>query len=270
MNAGRAPGQDLPDRNDRTDLPRGSRLLDVVAVMDRLRSPGGCPWDAEQTHASLVKYLLEEAYEVADSVGHGDRAALREELGDVLLQVVFHARIAEEDPDQPWDIDDVADGLVHKLVRRHPHVFSDTEVRDADEVSANWDRIKAREKGRVSVTEGVPMAQPALSLYATLWGRAERGGLDLQPVPVPPKPVPAEPVPPDPDATEPAPPEGGATGVLGSAAAARDIGMRLAALVRQAVSNGVDPEAALRDQARDLRERILQQEAEESPGDPRG
>lgn len=265
MSAGRTPGPDLPDLPDRTDLPRGSRLLDVVAVMDRLRSPGGCPWDARQTHASLVKYLLEEAYEVADSVGHGDRAALREELGDVLLQVVFHARIAEEDPDQPWDIDDVADGLVHKLVRRHPHVFSDTEVRDADEVSANWDRIKAREKGRVSVTEGVPMAQPALSLYATLWGRAERGGLVLQPVPVPPKPVPAEP-----DATEPAPPEADAVGAQESAATARDIGLRLAALVCEAVSNGVDPEAALRDQARDLRERILHQEAEESPGDPRG
>lgn len=216
--------------------PTGSRLLDVVAVMDRLRSPDGCPWDAEQTHASLVKYLLEEAYEVEESVAQGDRAALREELGDVLLQVVFHARIAQEDPEQPWDIDDVADGLVAKLVRRHPHVFADLEVRDADEVSSNWEKIKAREKGRSSVTEGVPMAQPALSLYATLWGRAQRGGLP-------------------PDVARPDPDSG----------AARDIGSRLADLVREAVDRGVDPEAALRSQARDLRERILDAEAR-APG----
>ena len=106
------------------DLP-GARLLDLVAVMDRLRSPGGCPWDAEQTHASLLPYLLEETHEVIEAVERDDRAQLAEELGDLLLQVVFHARVAQEDPQQPFDIDDVAAGIVAKLVRRHPHVFAD-------------------------------------------------------------------------------------------------------------------------------------------------
>ena len=144
------------------DLP-GAHLLDLVAVMDRLRSPGGCPWDAEQTHESLVEYLVEEAYETVEAIETGDDAALREELGDVLLQVAFHARIAEE-RDDPWSIDDVADGITAKLVRRHPHVFSDHVVRDADEVEANWRRLKAEEKGRESVTDGIPLALPALVL----------------------------------------------------------------------------------------------------------
>ena len=105
--------------------PPGARLLDVVAVMDRLRSPGGCPWDAEQTHASLAPYLLEEAYELHDAIEADDVELLREELGDVLLQVAFHARLAEElAEDERWSIDDVAGDLVAKLVRRHPHVFA--------------------------------------------------------------------------------------------------------------------------------------------------
>jgi len=111
------------------DAP-GARLLDVVATMDRLRSPGGCPWDAEQTHDSLAPYLLEEAYEAFQAIEDDDSAALREELGDVLLQVAFHSRLAEErdEPDR-WTIDDVAAGLVDKLVRRHPHVFGDVGTR---------------------------------------------------------------------------------------------------------------------------------------------
>ena len=152
------------------DLP-GAHLLDLVDVMNRLRSPGGCPWDAEQTHASLVKYLLEEAYEAVETIEDGDpltpgpgRDALREELGDVLLQVMFHARIAEEHPEDPFSVDDVADGIVAKLIRRHPHVFGDVEVAAAEEVAANWERNKAEEKQRESVTEGVPMTQPALAL----------------------------------------------------------------------------------------------------------
>jgi XTP/dITP diphosphohydrolase len=101
----------------------GDGVRDLVATMDRLRSPGGCPWDAQQTHASLVPYALEEAYEVAEAIEGGDRADLREELGDLLLQVVFHARIAQEHPTEPFDLDDVARGITAKLVRRHPHVF---------------------------------------------------------------------------------------------------------------------------------------------------
>ena len=131
----------------------GRRFLDLVEVMDRLRSPGGCPWDAEQTHASLVKYLLEEAYETAEAIEDGDEAALREELGDVLLQVVFHSRIAAERPDG-WSIDDVANDIVEKLVRRHPHVFGSASATTARDVESNWERLKAAEKGRTSAVDG--------------------------------------------------------------------------------------------------------------------
>ena len=155
------------------DAPRhGLRLLEVAAVMDRLRSPGGCPWDAEQTHASLMPYLLEEAYEAYEALEDGNADALREELGDLLLQVVFHARLAEEG-DRPWSVDDVAGDLVAKLVRRHPHVFAGAS---ADDLEGSWEALKAAEKGRTSVTEGVPLGQPALSLAAKLQRRAERLG----------------------------------------------------------------------------------------------
>jgi XTP/dITP diphosphohydrolase len=156
---------------------RGERFLDLVEVMDRLRSPGGCPWDAEQSHATLVKYLLEEAYETAEAIEDGDDAALREELGDVLLQVVFHARIAEET--EGFDIDDVAAGIADKLVRRHPHVFAGAKADTAGDVEANWEALKAKEKGRTSAADGVPMAQPALALAAALVGRAAKAGLDV-------------------------------------------------------------------------------------------
>jgi XTP/dITP diphosphohydrolase len=154
------------------DVP-GARLLDVVATMDRLRSPGGCPWDAEQTHDSLAPYLLEEAYEAFQAIEDEDGDALREELGDVLLQVAFHARLAEEAGDgERWTIDDVAAGLVDKLVRRHPHVFGDRTVSGADEVVANWDAIKAAERAGKSSVAGVPMAAAALTLAATLQRKA--------------------------------------------------------------------------------------------------
>ena len=152
------------------DLP-GSHLLDVVAVMDRLRSPGGCPWDAEQTHASLKKHLLEEAYEAYEALEQDDLDGLREELGDVLLQVVFHARLAQE-AERPWSVDDVADGLVAKLVRRHPHVFAGAP---ADDLEGSWERVKAAE-GRTSPWRGVPLGQPALALAAALQRRAARAG----------------------------------------------------------------------------------------------
>jgi XTP/dITP diphosphohydrolase len=147
-----------------TGVPRpGERVLDLVAVMDRLRSPGGCPWDARQTHASLVEYLIEEAYETVEAIEEADRDLLREELGDLLLQVVFHARIAAEDAADPWTIDDVADGIISKLVRRHPHVFGDARADTAEQVEANWHALKAAEKGRESVTDGIPAALPALT-----------------------------------------------------------------------------------------------------------
>jgi len=144
------------------DLP-GARLLDLVAVMDRLRSPGGCPWDAEQTHESLAPFLLEETHEVIEAVETGDREHLQEELGDLLLQIAFHARLAEEHPDTPFDIDDVAGGIVAKLVRRHPHVFADADAATPGEVERNWERLKAEEKQREGVFDGIPATLPALA-----------------------------------------------------------------------------------------------------------
>src|SRR5919198_2822751 len=124
-----------------TPRPPGAGLLDAAAVMDRLRSPGGCPWDAEQTHESLRQYLVEECFELLEAIEEGDRAALREELGDVLLQVLFHARVAAEDAADPFDVDEVADALVDKLVGRHPHVFAggDPAVRDARSQERRWE-----------------------------------------------------------------------------------------------------------------------------------
>ena len=152
-------------------------LRELVAVMDRLRSPGGCSWDAQQTHASLVPFLLEEAHELAEAVDADDRAGLREELGDVLLQVVFHARVAQEHADDPFDIDDVARDVAAKLVRRHPHVFTDA-VAPADS-HVQWDRIKKVEKGRESALDGVPASLPALARAQKIAARATRAGLDV-------------------------------------------------------------------------------------------
>lgn len=155
---------------------RGAHLLDLVAVMDRLRSPGGCPWDAEQTHESLVEYLLEEAYETVEAIETGGDSDLREELGDLLLQIVFHARIGQEH-DWPWGIDEVADGIVDKLVARHPHVFGDDVATSADQVEETWGRRKLVEKGRSSVTDGVPLALPSPVLAAKLLTRASSLGV---------------------------------------------------------------------------------------------
>ena len=169
----------------RTERPGGAGLLDAVAVMDRLRSPGGCPWDAEQTHDSLRQYLVEECFELLEAIEDGNRAALREELGDVLLQVLFHARVAEEDPDDPFSVDDVAAELVAKLVGRHPHVFAggDPAVRDASTQELRWEELKQEEKRRESSVDGVASGQPALALAAKLVSRTARAGLpgDLLP-----------------------------------------------------------------------------------------
>jgi len=125
---------------------QGSQLQRLVEVMNTLRSPGGCPWDAEQTHESLLKYLLEESYEFVDAVQSDNRVDMREELGDVLLQVYFHARMAQEHPTDPFSIEDVAQGIADKLIRRHPHVFAGVEVRDSQEVLENWEEIKKKER----------------------------------------------------------------------------------------------------------------------------
>ena len=157
--------------------PVGSRLLDLVRVMQRLRAPDGCPWDREQDHATLARYAVEEVYELLDAIDGGEPAAITEELGDVLLQVVFHAQIAADSGG--FTIDDVAGGIVDKLVRRHPHVFSDTTVADADEVVANWETLKAEEKPeRTGPFDGVAVAQPALSYSEQLQRRAAKVGFD--------------------------------------------------------------------------------------------
>ncbi|MFK5633304.1 MULTISPECIES: MazG family protein [unclassified Ornithinimicrobium] len=163
----------------------GARLLDAVAVMDRLRAPGGCPWDAAQTHASLTPYLLEEVHEAVEALEvlddpAADRSHALEELGDVLLQVLFHARVAAEHEDDPFDVDDVAAGLVDKLVRRHPHVFADVEAADPAEVEDNWEQIKARENlgkpGRQHALDGIPEGMPELARAVKVASRLGRGG----------------------------------------------------------------------------------------------
>ena len=156
----------------------GRALLDLVRVMARLRGPGGCPWDAEQTHASLARHLLEETHEALAAIDAGDGEAVRDELGDVLLQVVFHAQIAADGG--AWDIDDVAEGLVAKLVRRHPHVFGEVEVSGADEVLVNWERIKDDEKGGDArdLQDDIPASLPALARASKVQRRAAGHGFD--------------------------------------------------------------------------------------------
>jgi XTP/dITP diphosphohydrolase len=199
------------------DLP-GARLLDLVQVMDRIRAE--CPWSSRQTHKGLAKYGIEEAYELVEAIEEGDREELREELGDVLLQVVFHSRIAQEDPDEPFSIDDVAGGIVTKLIHRHPHVFGDETASTPEEVKQHWLRTKAVEKQRESVTDGVPLGQPGLALAAKLASRVRTAGLD---VPLP---------------------------------KGEGIGYELLALAARAEADGEDPEAALRAAARAYRDAV--------------
>ncbi|MFJ2742631.1 nucleoside triphosphate pyrophosphohydrolase [Streptomyces sp. NPDC087440] len=223
------------------DLP-GARLLDLVQVMDRIRR--ACPWSSQQTHKGLAKYGIEEAYELVEAIEAGDRTELREELGDVLLQVVFHARIAEdatgedasgedasgeegEEEEGPFSIDDVAATLIDKLIHRHPHVFGDETAETPADVKATWLRTKAVEKQRTSVTEGIPLGQPALALAAKLSSRVRSGGIDA---PLPPG-------------------DGG-------------IGYQLLALAARAEADGIDPETALRAAARVYRDAILAAEGQ--------
>jgi MazG family protein len=155
----------------------GRRLLDLVKVMARLRGPGGCPWDHEQTHATLARHLLEETHELLDAIDGDASDDIRDELGDLLLQVVFHAQIAADDG--RWDVDDVAQGLIAKLIHRHPHVFGDVEVSGADEVLINWEKLKAEEgrEPRDRLDDGIPEALPALARAAKVQRRADAAGL---------------------------------------------------------------------------------------------
>jgi XTP/dITP diphosphohydrolase len=226
----------------------GAAVLELVEVMDRLRRE--CPWDAKQTHQSLAPYLLEESYETLDALDRGDLTHLREELGDLLLQVVFHARVAAERTDGTgFDIDDVAAGIAAKLVRRHPHVFADVTVNDADEVRRNWNAIKAAERaaggdGPGSALDGVPMGQPALSLAAQLQRRAEAAGApgELAELPV------DEVVDRD---------HGQGDGTVS------ELGAELFALVTRARAAGLNPEIELRHAARVFSDRVRAWESPE-------
>jgi XTP/dITP diphosphohydrolase len=199
-------------------------LLELVAVMDRLRRE--CPWDQQQTHGSLAPYLLEEAHEVLEALDAGDRSALREELGDLLLQVLFHARIAAEHPEEPWDLDAVAADARDKMVRRHPHVFAGRSVDGVDEVALNWEEVKAAEKVRASVLDGVPPALPALARADKVLARLDRAGYQ--------------------------PAAGQVETRDDRSKAEREIGAALLNQVRAARAAGVDAEGALRRTLRDL------------------
>ncbi|MFD4998811.1 nucleoside triphosphate pyrophosphohydrolase [Streptomyces buecherae] len=226
--SGRAAVPDLELLPGSYDLP-GARLLDLVQIMDQIRL--ACPWSSQRTHQDLAKYGIEEAYELVEAIEAGDRDELREELGDVLLQVVFHARIAQDDPAEPFGIDDVAATIVDKLIRRHPHIFGDASARTPEEVKELWLRTKAVEKQRTSVTEGVPLGQPALALAAKLALRARKAGISALP-------------------------DG------------PGVGYELLALAARAEAAGTDPETALRAAARTYRDAI--RAAEESDAQASG
>ena len=210
-----------------------SELIRLREVMDKLRSPGGCPWDAEQDHTSLLKYLLEESYEFIESVENNDRDAMQEELGDLLLQVYFHSRMAEEDAKQPFNIEDVAKSVADKLIRRHPHVFAGEVVDSSAVVLENWEKQKAAEKGRTSAIDGVPLAQPALPLATKVLYRLKKLNYDLSV---------SEPIKLNDDVDQ------------------DQFGQILLGLITQAVDKGLDPEAALRGATKELIVQIQEHE----------
>ena len=211
-----------------------SELLRLREVMDKLRSPGGCPWDAEQDHESLLKYLLEESYEFIEAVENKDLTSMQEELGDLLLQVYFHSRMAEEDADNPFNVEDVAKTVTDKLIRRHPHVFGGTKVESSSEVLENWEAQKAAEKGRTSIIDGVPLAQPALPLAAKVLYRMNKLNFELE-VDKPTK--------------------------ISEQLNQDQFGDLLLGLIAQAVDLGIDPEAALRTSTKSLISKIQEHEA---------
>jgi XTP/dITP diphosphohydrolase len=154
------------------------QLEELIAVLERLRAPGGCAWDREQTHVSLVRYLLEETYELIDAIENGNREEMIEELGDVLYQVIFHSDIAAHTPGEEFTLEDVAANMTAKMIGRHPHVFGDATAETADDVMAVWDDLKRVEKpNRTSVLDGVPQGMPALALADKLLGKAHKLGI---------------------------------------------------------------------------------------------
>lgn len=206
--------------------PPHPQLDELIAVLARLRAPGGCAWDREQTHESLVRHLVEETYELVDAIESGDRDELVEELGDVLYQVIFHADIGAHRESDPFDLDDVAAKMTAKMIGRHPHVFGDATADTAADVMAVWEDLKAIEKPtRTSVLDGIPQSMPALLLAEKLLGRADRVGAAAP--------------------THGAPP-----------ADEEELGRTLLGIVAGARSVGLDAERALRMALRALQEQI--------------
>lgn len=210
-----------------------SELIRLREVMDKLRSPGGCPWDAQQDHSSLLKYLLEESYEFIEAVEKNDRQAMQEELGDLLLQIYFHSRMAEEDAKQPFDIEDIAKSVADKLIRRHPHVFAAPSNKSSEDVLANWERQKVSEKSRTSAIDGVPLGQPALPLATKVIYRLNKLNYE---VPI------SHPI------------------SLPNETDQDQLGQVLLGLISQAVEKGLDPEAALRNATKALIAQIQEHE----------
>lgn len=223
-----------------------TRLDELVETVALLRAPGGCPWDADQTHASLVQYLVEESWELIDAIESGDRDEMIEELGDVLYQVLFHADIAAHTPGEDFDIQDVAAHMTAKMVSRHPHVFGgDRTAETADDVVSFWDELKAGEKPhRTSVLDGIPRGMPALALAQKVLGKAEKVGVGVG-VGVP--------------ATDAAPRPAPAT--------EDELGRTLLALVAAARSQGLDAERALRHAVRGLEDDVRAAEQRDSTAD---
>ena len=220
--------------------PPHPKLDELIATLEHLRAPGGCAWDADQTHESLVRYLVEETYELTDAIESGDRDEMIEELGDVLYQVIFHSDIAAHTPGEEFTLEDVAANMTAKMVGRHPHVFGDDaakeamNIQSADDVMSYWDELKATEKPhRSSVLDGIPQSMPALALADKLVGRAEKVGVAI-----------AE----SPDA-------------VGEPAAEAELGAQLLHIVADARSRGLDPERALRTALRGLQGDIRDAEA---------
>ncbi|WP_426520155.1 MazG family protein [Diaminobutyricibacter sp. McL0618] len=225
----------MTDQSFTSSAPTGvpTELDELVAVMTRLRGPGGCPWDADQTHESLVQYLIEETYELVEAIETGNRDDMLEELGDVLYQVLFHADIAAHTPGEDFDIQDVAAQMTAKMVGRHPHVFGDRVAETPDAVMEFWEDLKRSEKpNRTSVLDGIPQAMPSLALADKLLGRAEKVGLI----------------------------ELGGAGVV-KVESEDELGSLLLAIVASAKSNGLDAERALRTTLRGLQDEIREHEA---------
>lgn len=219
--------QELSDSD--TPSEAGSSFARLVEIMARLRAPGGCPWDAEQTHSSLAIHLLEEAHETMDAIDSEDMVGLAEELGDVLLQVVFHSEIAAEL--DHFDVTKVIDDLVAKLIVRHPHVFADVEVAGSAEVLANWEALKAQHKGRAGIDEGIPETLPSLLLAHKVLRRLKGAGRPYE--------------------TEPVSVQASAEAFAGSPSE-DTLGQLLMDAVALASKSGIDPEGALRRRAKQM------------------